>query len=281
MTAIPFIKMHGLGNDFVVIDARRDRLVLGAAAARAIADRRAGIGCDQVLVVEPPRNGAADAFLRILNADGGEAEACGNGTRCVARLVMDERRTEAAVVETVAGLLRAEAGPAGQVSVDMGEVRFGWRDIPLAGPVDTLRLPLAVGPLREPAAANVGNPHAVFFVDDAEAVPLAELGPRIEHHPLFPERANVEVAQVLAPDRIRLRVWERGAGVTRACGSGACAAVAAAHRRGLAARTADVILDGGLLRVAWRDDGHATMSGPVAVSFTGAVEDSLWAEPKR
>lgn len=277
MTAIPFLKMHGLGNDFVVVDARRRAFDIGAGAARAIADRHTGIGCDQVIVIEPPRNGRADAFMRIRNADGGEVAACGNGTRCVARLLMDERRADSALVETAAGLLRADAAPGGHVTVDMGEVRFGWRDIPLSRAVDTLHVPLAVGALADPVAVNVGNPHAVFFVGDADAVPLAELGPRIETDPLFPERTNVEAAQVLGRDRIRLRVWERGVGITLACGSGACAALAAAHRRGLAGRAAEVIVDGGALRIELRDDGHALMTGPVAVSFSGTVEDGLWA----
>ena len=275
MAGIDFIKMHGLGNDVVVIDGRVRPVALGPAAARAIADRRTGVGCDQIIVVEPPRNGTADASLRILNADGGEVEACGNGTRCVALLLMREKRIDRVAIETAAGLLQAAAAGGGLVVVDMGPARLDWRDIPLAGPADTLRLDLALGPLRDPVAVNVGNPHAVFFVPDAEAIDLAALGPQLERHPMFPERANIEVATVLSPTRIRMRVWERGAGITRACGSGACATVVAAARRGLAERKVEVALDGGTLAIEWRADGHVAMTGPAAISFAGTLDDSL------
>ena len=275
MAGIDFIKMHGLGNDVVVIDGRVRPVALGPAAARAIADRRTGVGCDQIIVVEPPRNGTADASLRILNADGGEVEACGNGTRCVALLLMREKRTDRVAIETAAGQLQAAAAGGGLVVVDMGPARLDWRDIPLAGPADTLRLDLALGPLRDPVAVNVGNPHAVFFVPDAEAIDLAALGPQLERHPMFPERANIEVATVLSPTRIRMRVWERGAGITRACGSGACATVVAAARRGLAERKVEVALDGGTLAIEWRADGHVAMTGPAAISFAGTLDDSL------
>jgi diaminopimelate epimerase len=270
-----FIKMHGLGNDVVVIDGRVRPVALGPAAARAIADRRTGVGCDQIIVIEPPRNGTADASLRILNADGGEVEACGNGTRCVALLLMREKRTDRVAIETAAGLLQAAAAGGGLVAVDMGPARLDWRDIPLAGPADTLRLDLALGPIRDPVAVNVGNPHAVFFVPDAEAIDLAALGSQLERHPMFPERANIEVATVLSPTRIRMRVWERGAGITRACGSGACATAVAAARRGLAERKVEVALDGGTLAIEWRADGHVLMTGPAAISFAGALDDSL------
>ncbi len=275
MAGLEFIKMHGLGNDVVVIDGRDRPVALGPAAARAIADRRTGVGCDQLIVIEPPRNGHADAALRILNADGGEVEACGNGTRCVALLLMREKRTDRVAIETTAGLLQAAAAGGGLVVVDMGPARLDWRDIPLAGPADTLRLDLALGPLRDPVAVNIGNPHAVFFVPDAEAIDLAALGPQLERHPLFPQRANIEVATVLSPTRIRMRVWERGAGITRACGSGACATAVAAARRGLAERTVEVALDGGTLAIEWRADGHVLMTGPAAISFAGALDDSL------
>ncbi|MEX0696914.1 MAG: diaminopimelate epimerase [Dongiaceae bacterium] len=267
--------MHGLGNDVVVIDGRVRPVALGPAAARAIADRRTGVGCDQIIVIEPPLNGHADAALRILNADGGEVEACGNGTRCVALLLMREKRTDRVAVETAAGLLQAAAAGGGLVVVDMGPARLDWRDIPLAGPADTLRLDLALGPLRDPVAVNVGNPHAVFFVPDAEAIDLAALGPQLERHPMFPQRANIEVATMLSPTRIRMRVWERGAGITRACGSGACATAVAAVRRGLAERKVEVALDGGTLAIEWRADGHVAMTGPAAISFAGALDDSL------
>ena len=275
MTGTPFIKMHGLGNDFVVVDGRARPFRPDAALVCAIADRRTGVGCDQLIVIEPPRGRFDGVFMRIFNADGGEAEACGNAARCVARLVMDETGASAATVETLAGVLRARATADGRVVVDMGPARDGWRDIPLARAADTLHLGIVEDGLKDPVAVGVGNPHAVFFVADVAKVPLETCGPVIERHPLFPQRTNVEAVQVLAPDRLRVRVWERGAGLTRACGSGACAALVAAHRRGLAGREAQVILDGGPLGIAWTDDGHVHLAGPTAVSFTGALDPSL------
>ena len=269
---IPFVKMHGLGNDFVVLDARARPLDWSEAGYRRVADRRTGIGCDQFMVLRPPmRDG--DVFMEIRNADGGEVEACGNGTRCVAALLFDERGRGEAAVETVAGTLRAARAEAGLVRVDMGPARLAWDEIPLAGPADTLCLDLAHGPLAGPVATNIGNPHATFFVDDAEAVDLETWGPRVEHDATFPERANVGVAHMEGPNAMRLRVWERGVGVTRACGTGACAAVAAAVRRGLSGRPMEVQLDGGALGIEWREsDGHLLMTGPAAVSFRGELE---------
>lgn len=271
----PFLKMHGLGNDFVVFDAREAPLALGADAARAVADRRTGVGCDQLIVIAPPTRSGAQARMIIRNADGGEVAACGNATRCVAWLLARETGSPRVVLETAAGLLAAEVAGERRVAVDMGPARLDWREVPLAEPLDTLSLPLELEDLRAPVAVGMGNPHAVFFVADAEAVDLARLGPEIEHHPLFPERTNVEAVQVLAPDRLRMRVWERGAGITRACGTGACAAVVAAARRGLAERRAEVVLDGGVLAIDWRDDNHVWMTGPVAVSFAGRVHPDL------
>ena len=284
MSELPFIKMHGLGNDFVVLDARPRNIGLGGAHARAIADRRLGIGCDQILVIDPPENGqgngAADVFMRIFNADGAEAGACGNGTRCVAQLVMAEKETAEARIETKAGMLTAVRAEDGGIAVDMGPAGLDWRDIPLAEERDTLNLGLAAGPLKDPVAVNVGNPHAVFFVDDATAVPLHDLGPGLENDPLFPQRANIGAAQILDDGNIRLRVWERGTGLTRACGTGACAALVAASRRELTGRSATVVLDGGRLLIEWRDDNHVIMTGPVATSFTGLIDPSLL-EPAR
>lgn len=271
----PFVKMHGLGNDFVVLDARGRALDLTDAQVRAIADRRTGVGCDQLIVVRPPRDGGADAFMEIRNADGGEVEACGNATRCVAGVLMRESGRDAAVVQTVAGLLAGRAGAGGSVTVDMGAARLDWREIPLGEACDTLHVPLALGPLSDPVATNIGNPHATFFVADVDAIDLAALGPQLEHHPIFPQRANIGVAQVAADGTIRLRVWERGVGITRACGTGACAAMVAAARRGLTGRAARVLLDGGPLEMAWRDDGHVMMTGAVATSFTGFLDASL------
>jgi diaminopimelate epimerase len=268
---VPFIKMHGCGNDFVVIDERSGSLGLTASRAAAIADRRTGVGCDQFIVIEAAPPGA-DAFMRIRNSDGSEAGACGNATRCVAHLLATETGRAHQIIRTIAGDLPSQMLSNGHVRVDMGPVRLDWRDIPLARPMDTLGLDLTVGPGSHPAAASMGNPHATFFVPDIDAIPITEIGPILEHDPLFPERANIGFAQVLSPERIRLRVWERGAGLTLACGSGACAALVNASRRGLTGREATVVVDGGELTIAWRDDNHVHMTGPVATSFTGEID---------
>jgi diaminopimelate epimerase len=275
MGRVPFLKMHGLGNDFVVLDGRRAPIAIDPEAARALADRRTGIGCDQVILLEPPRDPAAQILMRIRNPDGSEAGACGNATRCVADLLRRETGDARLRIETVAGLLEAEVMPDGRVAVDMGPARTGWRAIPLARPMETDQVEMTLGPLSAPVCTNIGNPHATFFVDDVAAVDLAAIGPVLEHHPLFPQRANIGVAAVRDRSNIRLRVWERGAGITRACGSGACAALVAAHRRGLAERRATVALDGGTLDIAWREDGHVIMTGPVAVSFEGTFDRQL------
>jgi diaminopimelate epimerase len=276
MSGLPFIKMHGLGNDFVVVDARARPVAVSDAQARAIADRKTGVGCDQFIIIEPPANGVADAAMRIHNADGGEVEACGNASRCVARLLMQEKGTRRVTLDTAAGRLIAEDAGEGRIAVDMGLARLDWRDIPLAREMDTLHLDLSQGPLRDPVAVNVGNPHAVFFVPDAEVIDLEALGPQLERHPLFPERANIEAASVLSRRRIRMRVWERGVGITRACGTGACATLVAAARRGLAERRAEILLDGGPLEIEWLANDHVRMTGPVATSFTGTLDASLY-----
>ncbi|CAA7616481.1 Diaminopimelate epimerase [Magnetospirillum sp. LM-5] len=274
-TGQPFIKMHGLGNDFVILDSRAHALALTPDRVRAVADRHTGIGCDQLIVIETARNQVSDAWMTIYNPDGSQSGACGNATRCVAWLLMQESGADKVVIETVAGLLDAERRGPLRVAVDMGPARLDWRDIPLASAVDTLHLPISTGPLVDPVGVSMGNPHAVFFVDDVEALDLAALGPVLEHHALFPERANIEIAQVLAPGRIRMRVWERGAGITRACGSGACAVAVAAARRGLMGRAAEVVLDGGTLAIEWLADNHVLMTGPVATSFAGRLDSSL------
>ena len=272
---LQFVKMHGLGNDFVVLDGRDRKLRLGADVVRAIADRRAGVGCDQLFVLEKPGNGKADVFMRIYNSDGGEVAACGNGARCVAALVMREKGKSDAVIETAAGALDAVSAPNGRVSVDMGQARLGWRDIPLARDCDTNHVPVSAGPLMDAVCVNLGNPHAVFFVPDVAAIDLRVLGAQLEHDKIFPERANIGVAQRLSSSRIRLRVWERGAGLTMACGTGACAAAVAAIRRGLTGRKVAVVLDGGELDVEWKQDGNVTMTGPVSISFTGTLDPAL------
>jgi len=270
MTA--FLKMHGLGNDFAVFDARKQALALGAEAARAIADRRRGIGCDQLIVIERAANGA-DAFMRVLNADGSEAQSCGNAARCVARLLMTEKRAGEVRLDTKGGLVVCNDAGGGLVTVDMGAPKFGWRDIPLARETDdeiTLELP---GTAVTGMAVSVGNPHFVVSVPDAEAVALTSIGPKIENHPLFPERTNVEFISPLGPDRIRMRVFERGAGVTEACGSGACAAAVVAFRKGATGRKLEVVLDGGTLAIELREsDEHMLMTGPASLSFRGDID---------
>lgn len=269
MEKLPFRKMHGLGNDFVVLDARARPIALDAARIRRIADRRLGIGCDQLITIEASTK--ADAFMRIHNADGGEVDACGNGTRCVADLLMKEAGRDRVLIETGAGLLDARAAASGRVGVDMGKAKTEWADIPLARAMDTLHLELSFEDLRDPVATSMGNPHCTFFVDDAEAVDLARVGPILERHALFPKRANIGVAQVVDRKTIRLRVFERGAGITLACGSGACATQVAAVRRGLVERKATLRLDGGELEIEWRADGHVIMTGPVALAYEGTL----------
>ena len=269
---LPFTKMHGLGNDFVVIDARSRPVALNEDQRRRIADRRRGIGCDQLIVLERSRSAAADVFMRIYNPDGSEAGACGNATRCVAGRLMAERGIDHVVVETISGLLETRAADRGDIAVNMGEVRTDWRAIPLAEDCDTLHLPLSSGPLADPVGVNVGNPHAVFFVDDVAAIALEKLGPLLEHAPLFPERANIEIVQVLTPGRLRMRVWERSAGITQACGSGACATLVAAARRGLTGRRAEIVLDGGSLIIEWLPNNHVLMTGGWTTSFQGEID---------
>ena len=271
MNITPFIKMHGLGNDFVILDAREAALALDAASACAIANRRTGIGCDQVIVMEKADDGLADVFMRIFNADGGEVAACGNAARCVASLLFADSGSEHVVIGTESGLRDAEKAPDGRISVDMGRALFDWRDIPLTEAIDSNHPGISEGPLVGGCAVGMGNPHLVFFVDDAESVALETLGPKLEHHPLFPERTNVEIVEVLSPEKLCLRVWERGAGITSACGTGACAALVAAHRRGLAERRAEMMLDGGTLVVEWLADDHVLLTGPVATSFIGEL----------
>ena len=270
----PFLKMNGLGNDFVVVESRSAPFAPSAEEVRAIADRETGIGCDQLIAIAPSSRG--DALMRIWNADGEEVSACGNAARCVGWLLMEAAHADHAQVETRAGLLHASRAGERAVTVDMGAPGLHWRDIPLAEEMDTRGVELAVGPpgasLHTPGCVSMGNPHVVFFVDDAEHAPVRQVGPLIERHPLFPEGVNVGFCEVRAPDRLRLRVWERGAGQTRACGTGACAALVAANRRGKAGRRAEVELEGGVLVIEWRQlDDHVLMTGPVAVEFTGML----------
>lgn len=265
---VAFRKMHGLGNDFIVIDARECAVPMSAARAAALADRRTGIGCDQLIVIEP--SDSADVRMRIFNADGSEVEACGNASRAVGLLLGGTQR-----IETLGGVIASTATASG-ASVDMGPARFGWDEVPLAYAMDTLAMPVGwpmdEDSLENPAAVNVGNPHVVFFVPDADAVDLARLGPVIETDPLFPEKVNVGVASVMGPGHIRLRVWERGVGLTRACGTGACAAAVLAIRRRLVTSPVRVDLPGGPLNIAWQPGRPILMTGPAATSFSGTFD---------
>jgi diaminopimelate epimerase len=273
-----FRKMNGLGNDFVVLDARVRPLALVAAQIAAIADRKSGIGCDQVIVLEP--SDYADVFMRIWNADGGEVGACGNAARCVAALLVAERGSPHVSIETESGLLAATVSKNGRVIIDMGVPRFNWNEIPLSKPFDDTRAielsSIGDEGLSAPSVVNVGNPHCIFFVDDVEAHDLARFGPALEHHPLFPARANISLAQVTGPNSLRVRTWERGAGLTKACGTAACAAAVAAVRRGLTGRNVTVTLPGGDLVIDWREgDDHILMTGPFALDYQGTLPPQL------
>lgn len=269
-----FLKMHGLGNDFVIIDARPGGEAVTPALARALGDRHRGVGFDQLAVI---RNGAGVAAeIDFWNSDGTEADACGNATRCVARLIMAESGQSAVDLRTGRGVLRAEDAGGGLTRVNMGAPVLDWRAIPLAREVDLDALPIETPLGVRPSAAGMGNPHCVFVVPDAEAVDLPALGPRVEHDPLYPERTNVEVVEVLDAGTIRMRVWERGGMITLACGSGACAAAVVTARRGLTGRSVTVRLDGGDLGIDWRDDG-VWMTGPTALVFDGRLSHDFLA----
>jgi diaminopimelate epimerase len=267
---LAFRKMHGAGNDFVVIDARGRADPVTPALARALGDRHRGVGFDQLAVIRDAEE--CDATLVFFNADGSPAGACGNATRCVAHLLMREGVAEP-VLATGNGRLRACRRADGLIAVDMGPARTGWRDIPLASEADTLALPLE----GAPAAVSMGNPHCVFFVPDLTSVDLSVIGPATERDALFPERTNVQVAEVIGPERIRARVWERGVGETLASGSSACAIAVAGARRGLTGRAVAVELPGGTLHAAWREDGHVVLAGPVAEVFEGRLAPAFLA----
>ena len=270
-TGLTFIKMHGAGNDFVIIDSRGREAVVTPALARALGDRNRGVGFDQLAEIRP--SDSADFALDFWNNDGTRAGACGNATRCVSDLILRETGRDALTLTTERGVLQAVRRADGLVSVNMGAPQLDWAQVPLARAVDPLHLPLA----GDPVAVGMGNPHCVFFVPDAEAVDLAERGRAVEHDPLYPQRTNVEFATLTAPDHLRMRVWERGAGVTLACGSGACATAVAAHLRGLAGRHVTLHMDGGLLEVDWRDDG-VWLTGPVVRVFDGWLSPQFLAQ---
>ncbi|MFV1495395.1 diaminopimelate epimerase [Phaeobacter sp. JH20_02] len=261
-TRLPFMKMHGLGNDFVVVDARDMSWPITPAMAAGIAHRQMGVGFDQLTVIT---HGEEDAHLTFYNADGSTSAACGNATRCVARYLMQQTGREALRLTTDRGLLHARDAGNGLTAVNMGQPQLDWQDIPLAEQMDTLELPIE----GAPTATGMGNPHCTFFVENAELIPLAEFGARYEHHPLYPERTNVQVAHLVGTDHIRMRVWERGVGITLASGSSSCATAVAAARRGLTSRHVQIDLDGGTLWIDWRDDG-VWMTGPTCHVFDGS-----------
>ncbi|MDV6332095.1 diaminopimelate epimerase [Asticcacaulis sp. 201] len=274
----PFLKMNGLGNDFIVIDARDQAFAPAPEQIRAWGDRTSGIGFDQLIAIEGSTEG--DAFMRVWNTDGSTVETCGNALRCVAWYLNRDANDRTLKIDTLGGqtrarVLRADART-GTASVDMGKPGLDWRQIPLAEEMNTAKLELQVGPIdaplyHTPVAVSMGNPHVVFFVDDIATVDVAATGSLIENHPLFPEGVNVEFAQVIDRQTIRMRVWERGAGITKACGTGACATLVAAVRRGLTDRAATIIMDGGPLHVAWAENDHIVMTGPIEVEFEGQL----------
>jgi diaminopimelate epimerase len=274
-TSIPFRKMNGLGNEIVVVDLRGRREVFSPASARAVGVRRSS-HFDQMMVLHDPISAGTEAFVRIFNRDGSEVEACGNGMRCVGWIVAGETGRKALKFETKAGVLDVSVADIARITVDMGRPRFGWQDIPLARPFhDTGAIELRPGGnpvLDSPSVVNVGNPHAVFWVDDVGAYDLGRIGPMLETHPIFPERANISLAHVTSPAALRLRTWERGAGLTKACGSAACAAAVCAARKGLTGRQVIVTLPGGPLAIEWRADDRILMTGPVEIEHEGVLD---------
>jgi diaminopimelate epimerase len=276
----PFVKMNGLGNEIVVVDMRSNPDRITAADARSAA---AGVSYDQLMAIYPPRGADTDAFVRIFNNDGSEAGACGNGMRCVADILLKESGRTALAVETAAGVLNCWPGQTRlTATVDMGAPRFRWDEIPLAEPVsDTRAIDLDIAPdgapvLCSPSVVSMGNPHAVFWVEDVNACDLGRLGPLVENHPVFPERANISVVRVAASDHLVVRTWERGAGLTRACGSAACASLVCASRMNQTGRKATVTLPGGDLYIEWRADDHVLMTGPVEYEFEGRFDAALF-----
>jgi diaminopimelate epimerase len=275
MSGRPFVKMNGCGNDFIVVDALSRPFTPDTDHVRALSDRATGQGFDQLIAIEPSESG--DAFMRVWNADGGAVQTCGNALRCVGWMLMEASGSDSVTIDTLGGPTVARRAGPDRITVDMGPPRLDWTEIPLAEEMDTRGIELQIGPidapvLHTPGAVSMGNPHVVFFTDRLDDAFVTGSGSLIEHHPLFPEGVNVGFAHVLAPDRIRLRVWERGAGLTKACGTGACAALVAAHRRGLTGRRAAVVVDGGELDIYWDETtGHVFMTGPVEVERTGML----------
>ena len=265
-----FVKMHGLRNDFVIVDGRKTPYTPSVAEIVRICDRRVGVGGDQLLVVEPPQSDGPHAFVRIINTDGREVEACGNASRCVGWLLLHESGRKEITIETLGGQLKCHNAGDKLVTVEMGRLRTGWQEIPLSREMDTLHLGIGAGPLQDPVGINIGNPHAVFFVDDLSAVDLTRYGPQLQKDPLFPEGANIGAAQLLDPKTLRLSVWERPGTLTTACGTGACVAVAAAHRRGLTTeKCMSVVMPAGSVEIELKEDGTVVMTGPVETCYAG------------
>jgi diaminopimelate epimerase len=278
----PFLKMNGLGNDFVVVDARQTAFPVTEMQARSIADRKMGIGCDQLIVLE--KSASADVTMRIWNAEGGEVESCGNASRCIADFIMNETGNDTATITTKGGFLAAKKAGDKLITIDQGPPRFGWQEIPLSENfADTRHIELQIGPIdnpsiHSPSVVNVGNPHCIFWVDSLDVVDLSKVGPMIENHPLFPERTNVELAKVMARDHVVLKVWERGAGLTQACGTAACAVMAAGHRIKIIDAKCRITLPGGDLFMAINEDnGHILMTGPVSYDGEGIIPQALLA----
>jgi diaminopimelate epimerase len=266
----PFVKMHGLRNDFVIVDGRETSYTPSVEEIVRICDRREGIGGDQLLVVEPPRSDGSHPFVRIINTDGREVEACGNASRCVGWLLLQESGHKEITIETLGGQLKCLDAGDKLVTVEMGRLRTGWQEIPLSQEMDTLHLGIGAGPLQDPVGMNIGNPHAVFFVADLAAVDLTRYGPQLQKNPLFPQEANIGAAQLIDPKTLKLSVWERPGVLTTACGTGACVAVAAAHRRGLTTeRLMTVIMPAGSVEIELKEAGTVVMTGPVETCYAG------------
>ena len=267
---LPFIKMHGLENDFVVLDARQKEIMLSENDIIAIADRKTGVGFDQLLIIQPPEK-SNGVFMSVYNSDGQRVETCGNGARCIAKILMDDLNSDEIIIETLAGPIRAFKHQDGMITINLGKIKNGWKDIPLRKKLDTLNLDLGIKNLPHGVAVNVGNPHVVFFVKDLEDIDLTEIGPKVSSNKIFTNGANVEFAQLLSKDHIRMRVWERGAGITKACGTGACATLFASAKKGLSKKHARVSLDGGDLFIELTENDEVKMTGPAEYSFTGLI----------
>ncbi len=274
MEQVPFVKMHGLGNDFVIIDSRISDPKLTSMAIKNICHRHFGVGCDQLIILKDSKK--ADLAIDFYNSDASLSKACGNGTRCCAALLLSEMQATECRIETQAGIIECWINDNGLISVNMGKPKHSWQDIPLSHDMPTDNLPLNIEGLANPSSLSMGNPHTVFIVEDIEAIDIETIGKHVENHEFFPERSNVEFVQIIDRKNIRLRVWERGAGITLACGSGTCAALAALVQKNLTHKAITAELDGGKLHVEMDPDGHVILTGPIAVSFGGTLSESLW-----